>query len=81
MTSRRRAAERAPLVLQVGEIAPKNLDACARVLARHAVRQAMESMGLIGLDAGPTIGDDAGNQHKAAPSSVGAPNGAKEQVL
>jgi hypothetical protein len=77
MTRRKRAAEPADVVLDLGPIPQEHLDAAARSLARIAVDKALKTLG---LDSGSTIGDNVGTQHKAAPAGVSAPTGAKEQV-
>jgi hypothetical protein len=76
--NRARAGERVPIVLNLGPIPDENLEAAARVLARICVDKALKELG---LDRGPTIGDNGDNPHKAAPAGVEAPTGAKEQVL
>ena len=77
MTRRKGGAEAADLVLALDPIPEEQLDAAARALARIAVDKALKTLG---FDSGPTIGDNVGNPHKAAPAGALTPTGAKEQV-
>jgi hypothetical protein len=78
MTRRNRARAEHQIVVNLAAIPETNLAACARVLARIAVGKALKELG---LDTGPTSGDNVGNQHKEAPFSASTPNEAKEQVV
>jgi hypothetical protein len=66
-----------PITLNLGPIPQENLEAAARVLARISVDKAMKSLG---LDRGPTIGDNGDNQHKSGPAGATNTDRAKEQV-
>lgn len=77
-TRRPRPGEKVPIVLNLGPIPEENLDAAARVLARICVDKAMK---VLGLDTGPTIGDNGLNQHKSGPAGATNTDRAKEQVL
>jgi hypothetical protein len=78
MTRKRSGAQKPPeLVLNLGPITDAHRDACARVLARLAVAKAMKKLG---LDTGPTIGDNVGPQHKSGPAGASNTDGAQELV-
>ena len=70
-----RRAKGHELTLNLRPIPQEHLDACARVFARLAVAKALKELG---LDSGPTVGDNVGNQHKAAPASATTLTEAKE---
>jgi hypothetical protein len=60
----RPAVQRPDLTIDLGAIPESNRDACARLLTCYAVEKALSELG---LDNGPTTGDNGRNQHKEAP--------------
>ena len=65
------------LVIEIGPISQDRLEACARVFARLAVERALRELG---LDSGPTCGDDAAQTTRNGPAGADNTDEAKERV-